>query len=232
MLLFIMTLGACYILNCNSFIKTVKYNPIYNNHQPLPFSSNQHKSSSIYIKSLRKANINMALGVDCNVYPTLADFLYGATKLEHCSSDILFSKSGNEFDLFGDLSLIICLIALNYVSSRRLVSSSDFIDIGTSNGEEINSNTSNNIINKSDLICPQCKGKGVFMNNTCELCDGMHILYAYIYRYNFVNSYTLSTNTYLMNTMIGTGLIEYNYEQNTKSLPSINSSTLWDDDEI
>ena len=180
---------------------------------------------------MKVPKIQMTLGFDCNAYPKLADYLYGASKLEHCSNDILFSKSGNEFDLFGDLSLIICLLALNYISNRTAMFNTDDaveteIDIDMNVEEdEINNE---NMINKSDLICPQCKGKRVFMNNNCDLCDGMFIyLTINTYIYIFINNLFLFVYWYYQ----GTGYIEYNYEQNTKSLPSIDRNK-WDSDEI
>jgi hypothetical protein len=64
----------------------------------------------------------------------------------------------NSFDLMGDLSLIIILLALNFLSSRSPSTVSQWDD----------DNSDNNNLFK----CPQCDGTKIYMGEICSLCEG------------------------------------------------------------
>jgi len=138
----------------------------------------------------------MYLGFDCNLYPQLADMLYGASKTDHCRTDVL-SHASEHYDLPGDLFLIVCLLALSYLSSRSnaVVDANnldggsvvlDDDDDGDDNAEVDARRMDRSPVNEQyvagfdqsgsirarRLVCPQCKGRRLFMNSTCDLCGG------------------------------------------------------------
>ena len=138
----------------------------------------------------------MYLGFDCGLYPQLADLLYGASsssQADHCRTDVL-SHASEHFDLPGDLFLIVCLLALSYLSSRGNAAigadnanggsvdldDDDDGDSGqdddrmdsTGPGYERYGASSNGMRGRRRLVCPQCKGKRLFMNSACDLCEG------------------------------------------------------------
>lgn len=160
----------------------------------LPLSGGCHRTrtsswSSIAVRSKRRRKsssaVTMYLGFDCSLYPQLADLLYGASsKADHCRTDVL-SHASEHFDLPGDLFLIVCLLALSYLSSR----SNAAIGADNANGGDVDldddgdsrQNDSRGPSNEQygagfsrrrRLVCPQCKGKRLFMNSACDLCEG------------------------------------------------------------
>lgn len=160
----------------------------------LPLSGGCHRTrtsswSSIAVRSKRRrkssSSVTMYLGFDCSLYPQLADLLYGASsKADHCRTDVL-SHASEHFDLPGDLFLIVCLLALSYLSSRSNAAIGadnadgggvDFDDDGDSGQNDSrgpgNERYGAGFSGRRRLVCPQCKGKRLFMNSACDLCEG------------------------------------------------------------
>lgn len=144
-------------------------------------------------KKSSSSAVTMYLGFDCSLYPQLADLLYGAStssKADHCRTDVL-SHASEHFDLPGDLFLIVCLLALSYLSSRGNAAigadntdggSVDLDDDDVDGGQDDDRMDSRGPGNerygagfngRRRLVCPQCKGKRLFMNSACDLCGGM-----------------------------------------------------------
>lgn len=203
----------CMIARSSSFISIAQLRRPLHNSSPgalsvsLPRSGSRSWSSSIDYRlttpavSVRRKRrkksssaVTMYLGFDCGLYPQLADLLYGASsssQADHCRTDVL-SHASEHFDLPGDLFLIVCLLALSYMSSRVNAAigadnanggtvdlDDDDDDSGqdddrmdsTGPGNERYGSSSNGMRGRR-LVCPQCKGKRLFMNSACELCEG------------------------------------------------------------
>lgn len=189
----LLLLLLCMIARSGCFIPTVQLRrPLTTASLSLPLSGGCHRTrtsswSSIAVRSKRRRKsssaVTMYLGFDCSLYPQLADLLYGASsKADHCRTDVL-SHASEHFDLPGDLFLIVCLLALSYLSSR----SSAAIGADNANGGDVDldddsrQNDSRGHSNerygagfsrRRRLVCPQCKGKRLFMSSACDLCEG------------------------------------------------------------
>ena len=107
--------------------------------------------------AMRLTRKHMMFGFDCDKYPDVAKFIYGPDISNHCN--IKYLPDTSSFDLFSDLSLIIVLLALNFISSRSPPNTSQW-----SNEDEVND---------SLYKCPQCDGTRIHMGILCDLCGGM-----------------------------------------------------------
>ena len=177
------------IARYNSFIPTVRRLPIASVsltgiYRSREVTINHHYAGKRRRRRSPTSSVNMYLGFDCDLYPQLSDLLYGASKADHCRTDVL-SHTSEHFDLLGDLFLIICLLSLSYLSNRKdaavnfgNINDDDDADEGDVIGRESDYQRYNSGSYRrgsdrdSKLVCPQCKGTRFFMNNACDLCEG------------------------------------------------------------
>jgi hypothetical protein len=67
-------------------------------------------SSSHRMKSLKLFRF------DCEAFPKLADYIYGADKIEMCKSHRIFSIDAPKFDIGSDLIFFAIIILAGYLS--------------------------------------------------------------------------------------------------------------------
>eukprot|EP01031_Cornospumella_fuschlensis_P036110 gene36110-43788_t len=112
-----------------------------------PLCSRHKETSRLYLLG----------GFDCDTLPYLADFVYGSKRDIICNSAHYMGQFDEPFDLFGEMFWIGGAVLITALAARMpLVSQTEDDDVVASGMQS----------------CPQCRGKGRFMNKLCSLCDG------------------------------------------------------------